>query len=153
MGQQQINCSPVEFVTITPPSGQTCSQYMDRYISSSGGYLTNPDATSSCQFCGVRTTDELLGANFNIFYRHHWRNFGFMIAYIIFNVRSLSLWVALAPLNLGKLIRYSAFLLWHIYSASALGAFSHLLSDLKRRELCYHIVADFQLFMIFIDSI
>jgi hypothetical protein len=88
IGRQQINCSAVEFVTITPPSGQTCGQYMDRYISSSGGYLTNPNATSSCQFCGVRTTDELMGASFNIFYHHHWRNFGLMIAFIVFNVRS-----------------------------------------------------------------
>ena len=60
---------------------------MDKYIASSGGYLTNPNATFSCQFCGVRTTDELMGASFNIFYRHHWRNFGFMIAFTIFNVR------------------------------------------------------------------
>lgn len=88
VGLQQINCSPVEFVNIIPPSGQTCAQYMSTFISSSGGYLANPNATSSCQFCGVRTTDELLGANFNIFYDHHWRDFGLMIAFILFNVRS-----------------------------------------------------------------
>lgn len=86
VGLQQINCSPVEFVNIIPPSGQTCAQYMSTFISSSGGYLANPNATSSCQFCGVRTTDELLGANFNIFYDHHWRDFGLMIAFILFNI-------------------------------------------------------------------
>ena len=36
------NCSDIEYVTINPPAGMACSQYMDPYIASSGGYLTNP---------------------------------------------------------------------------------------------------------------
>jgi ATP-binding cassette subfamily G (WHITE) protein 2 (SNQ2) len=84
--QQQINCASIEFVTITPPPGQTCAQYMNTYISYAGGYLTNPNATSSCQFCAVRTTDQLIGARFEIFYDHHWRDFGLVVVYIAFNV-------------------------------------------------------------------
>ncbi len=61
---------------------------MDRYISFAGGYLANPNAASNCQFCSTRTTDQFLATNFNIFYGHHWRNFGFMIAYVAFNVSS-----------------------------------------------------------------
>jgi ABC-type multidrug transport system permease subunit len=87
IGGQQVNCSAIEFVNITPPSGQTCGQYMNPYISSAGGYLTNPDATSACNFCGVRTTDDLMAVNYNIFYSHRWRNSGFMVAFIVFNVR------------------------------------------------------------------
>ncbi|KAF8329222.1 pleiotropic drug resistance ABC transporter [Amanita rubescens] len=86
IGHQEVNCSSVEFVTINPPSGLTCRQYMDRYISFAGGYLANPNAASSCQFCSIRTTDQFLATNFNIFYSHHWRNFGFMIAYVAFNI-------------------------------------------------------------------
>lgn len=86
IGRQQVNCSPIEFVNITPPSGQSCGQYMTPFISRVGGYLTNPNATSSCQFCTVRTTDELIGTNFDIFYNHRWRNLGFMMVYITFNV-------------------------------------------------------------------
>ena len=55
IGKQEVNCAAVEFVTITPPSGMTCAGYMDSYISAAGGYLSNPDATSACQFCSVRS--------------------------------------------------------------------------------------------------
>jgi len=59
---------------------------MERFISSAGGYLTNPEATSSCQFCSVKSSDKFLADGINIFYNHHWRNFGIMVAYIAFNV-------------------------------------------------------------------
>lgn len=59
---------------------------MQNYITNAGGYLTNPDATSGCQFCSVRTTDQFLGPSFNIVYSHHWRNLGFLMAFILFNV-------------------------------------------------------------------
>jgi len=88
-GNQEINCASVEFVTINPPSGQSCSQYMDRYISSAGGYLTNPDATSSCKFCAFRTTDQFLKLSFNIQYSHHWRNAGIFIGFIAINIFAL----------------------------------------------------------------
>lgn len=51
-----------------------------------GGYLSNPDASSDCGFCSTRTTDEWLGNLFNIYYSHHWRNIGLIIAFIGFNV-------------------------------------------------------------------
>ncbi|PPQ74645.1 hypothetical protein CVT26_005690 [Gymnopilus dilepis] len=86
IGHQEVNCSPVEFVPVNPPSGMTCQQYMGPYMSFAGGYLSNPDATSMCQFCSTRTTDQFLGASFNIFYEHHWRNFGILVAFVGFNV-------------------------------------------------------------------
>jgi len=86
VGRQPINCSPVEFVNLNPPSGQTCGQYMNAFISFAGGYLTNPEASSACQFCGVRSTDQFLAAGFNIYYHHQWRNFGLMLGYVVFNV-------------------------------------------------------------------
>jgi len=85
IGRQEVNCAAVEFVTLEPPLG-TCGDYMAKFIAASGGYLTNPDATSACQFCAVRTTDQFLANNFNIFYSHRWRNIGFLVAYIMFNV-------------------------------------------------------------------
>lgn len=86
LGQQQVNCSAVEFVTIQPPSGLSCAEYMGPYINQAGGYLSNPDATSACQFCSVRTTDEFLGYAFNIFYDHRWRDAGIVAGAIAFNV-------------------------------------------------------------------
>jgi CDR ABC transporter len=59
---------------------------MQQYISNSGGYLKNPDATSLCEFCSSATTDQFLESNFNIHYSHHWRNFGLMMAFVGFNV-------------------------------------------------------------------
>lgn len=88
MGRRQINCSPIELVRLNPPSGLTCGQYMDGFISKMGGYVTDPNATSACGFCSVRTTDQFLNSAFNIFYENHWRNFGIMMGYIVFNVCS-----------------------------------------------------------------
>ena len=86
LGRQDINCSPVEFVQLTPPSGETCQSYMENFISFAGGYLSNPEATDACNYCSSRTTDQFLINSFNIFYEHHWRNLGFMVAFTAFNV-------------------------------------------------------------------
>ncbi|KAJ3515824.1 hypothetical protein NLJ89_g1517 [Agrocybe chaxingu] len=85
MGRRSVRCSPIEFVNLNPPSGLTCGQYMANFISFAGGYLTNPDALSDCQFCSLETTDQFLGSGFNIFYDHRWRNVGIMAAFIVCN--------------------------------------------------------------------
>lgn len=86
VGRMEINCAAQELSKIIPPSGLTCGAYMQNYIASAGGYLTNPDATTDCLFCSSRTTDQFLSSSFNIFYSHRWRNFGLLIGYTIFNV-------------------------------------------------------------------
>lgn len=86
MGRQTLECSAVEFVFLTPPSGQTCGKYMERFISDAGGYLTNPETSSFCQFCSFNSSDKFLETNFNIFYENHWRDFGILIAFGVFNV-------------------------------------------------------------------
>ncbi|KAF9449781.1 pleiotropic drug resistance ABC transporter [Macrolepiota fuliginosa MF-IS2] len=86
LGRQSIECSAIEFVQLNPPSGMTCAQYLNPFISAAGGYLTNPDATTTCNFCSMSTADQFLASGFNIFYDHAWRNFGFMIVYIVFNI-------------------------------------------------------------------
>jgi len=68
----------------------TCSQYMDPYMTRAGGYLTNPDSTTACQFCSLRTTDDLLDFSFNIKYSNRWRDVGIFIAFIAFNVCDFS---------------------------------------------------------------
>jgi ATP-binding cassette, subfamily G (WHITE), member 2, SNQ2 len=86
LGHQKIECSPIEFVTITPPSNMTCGQYLNPYISFAGGNLTNPDATSGCQFCSIATTDQFMMQSFNISYDHHWRDLGIVCAFAVANV-------------------------------------------------------------------
>ncbi|KAI0265441.1 ABC-2 type transporter-domain-containing protein [Gloeopeniophorella convolvens] len=86
LGGSEITCAPVEYSIVHPPSGQTCQQYLGPFINNFGGYLTNPDAGDSCQFCSFRTADQFLGFNVNIFDSNHWRNFAFMWIYIASNV-------------------------------------------------------------------
>lgn len=57
VGRSAVVCSAVELVTIQPPAGQTCEQWMGPYQSAAGGYLQNPGATSDCSFCPVSSTD------------------------------------------------------------------------------------------------
>ncbi|KAK6996716.1 pleiotropic drug resistance ABC transporter [Favolaschia claudopus] len=85
-GRKPIVCSAIELVTVNPPSGQTCGQYFEAYMSFAGGYLTNENATTGCQFCPTATTDQLFEAAFSIFYDHHWRDVGLMFAYIGFDI-------------------------------------------------------------------
>ncbi|QRV75743.1 ABC-2 type transporter [Ceratobasidium sp. AG-Ba] len=60
LGGLATQCSPAEIQTLTPPSGQTCQQYMDQFISRAGGYLLNGSDTSNCQFCTQSSADTYL---------------------------------------------------------------------------------------------
>ncbi|THH03170.1 hypothetical protein EW145_g6471 [Phellinidium pouzarii] len=85
VGNQQIECSSSEFAVLDPPPGQTCLDYLRASISSSGGYVANGFATTSCQYCPARTTDAFLARNFNIFYAHRWRNVGIVLGASVLN--------------------------------------------------------------------
>lgn len=85
VGRTQISCSSVEFIKINPPSGQTCVQYLTKFIDMNGGYLTNANATSQCNFCQYRTTDQFLESR-NVFYDNRWRSLGIFIGFTAFNV-------------------------------------------------------------------
>ncbi len=80
-----LKCEQSEFNVLTPPTGQSCSEYLDPYISTHGGYLQNPNAVNSCHYCPF-TSQETVMETFNIKWKYRWRNFGFIWVYIIFNV-------------------------------------------------------------------
>ena len=86
VGRSEITCASTELVQLEPPSGLTCSQYMDTFISTAGGYIANPNATSECLYCSARTSDAFLLSSFNISYDHHWRDFGILAGVTVFNV-------------------------------------------------------------------
>ncbi|KDR82402.1 hypothetical protein GALMADRAFT_56996 [Galerina marginata CBS 339.88] len=86
IGRHNVTCSSVEFVTIDPPNDLTCSQFLSNFISSTGGYLQNPEALSNCQLCGMKSTDQFLALSFHIFYDNRWRDLGVFVAFVIFNV-------------------------------------------------------------------
>jgi ABC-type multidrug transport system permease subunit len=91
-------CEAVELLHFDPPSNLTCKDYMADYMSTRGGYLENPAATSDCAFCTISSTDTFLGA-VSSHYKDAWRNFGIMWAFIIFNIFAAVFiyWLARVP--------------------------------------------------------
>ena len=80
-----VHCADNEFVMFSPPSGSTCQQYLEPYISQAGGYLQDPSATDTCKFCTYNDTNVFL-SGIGLSYSNAWRDFGIMWAYIIFNI-------------------------------------------------------------------
>lgn len=93
-----VQCAANEYLTFQPPANQTCGEYLTTYIEAVGGYLTNADATSDCNFCTVSNSNVYL-SSVSTDYSDRWRNFGIMWAFIIFNVfAALGLyWLARVP--------------------------------------------------------
>lgn len=81
-----VKCSSIEFLTLQPPSGQTCLEFLGTWQNAtSGGEIRNPDATSDCQYCTIGDTDQFL-SQVGISYADRWRNFGLLVVYVVFNV-------------------------------------------------------------------
>lgn len=59
-GNQDIQCSLTEIVSITPPSAVTCQSYLENYMNMHGGYLLNPRDSSDCQFCPTSSSNAFL---------------------------------------------------------------------------------------------
>ncbi|GKZ71138.1 hypothetical protein AnigIFM60653_003613 [Aspergillus niger] len=91
-------CEAVEYLHFSPPPDTTCQSYMSNYISTHGGYLENPNATSDCSFCTISSTDTYL-AQVNSYFSDAWRNFGLMWVYIVFNIFAAVFiyWLARVP--------------------------------------------------------
>lgn len=85
VGRTPIECSTQELVTLEPPSGQTCGEFMAPFLENVGGYLVDETSTTECNYCSASTTDELLG-QFGLSYGTRWRDFGLLWVYILFNI-------------------------------------------------------------------
>lgn len=85
VGGASVHCSDAELLTVNPPAGQTCAEYLDPFVSELGGALLNGVATADCHMCPISSTDAFL-AGLNISAADAWRNFGLMWVYIVFNV-------------------------------------------------------------------
>ncbi|KAF2766133.1 hypothetical protein EJ03DRAFT_354264 [Teratosphaeria nubilosa] len=82
---REITCSSSEVSSFDPPAGQTCGEYMQAYLKTASGTLQNPQATSDCQYCSLRSANQFL-AGANIYWDDRWRDFGLMWVYVAFNV-------------------------------------------------------------------
>ncbi|KAA8565710.1 hypothetical protein EYC84_009553 [Monilinia fructicola] len=85
LANTKVVCDSIEYLHLNPPSTQTCSEYLDPYISVAGGYLNNPEARTDCEFCSISDTNVFL-AGVNSYYSEVWRNWGILWVYIVFNI-------------------------------------------------------------------
>lgn len=94
-----VSCADSEVSRFDAPNGSTCSEYMADYMHSAGGFLVDDSGdTSECQFCPLKDTNVFL-SSLNSDFSHRWRNFGFLWAYIIFNIAAAFFfyWLARVP--------------------------------------------------------
>ncbi|KAK6461711.1 multidrug resistance protein [Scheffersomyces coipomensis] len=98
LANTNVVCAAEELVVFNPPSGDTCGTYMAPYISLAGGYLTDSNATSGCQFCQMGSTNAFL-ASVNSYFSERWRNFGIFLAFIVINIilTIIFYWAARVP--------------------------------------------------------
>jgi ABC-type multidrug transport system permease subunit len=98
LANSEVVCNPIEFLHFNPPSGESCGDYMQTYISEAGGYLLDENATTNCSFCSVKDTNTFL-KNLNSDYSLRWRNFGLMWVFIVFNIFAAvgMYWLARVP--------------------------------------------------------
>jgi len=80
-----ITCKPDEFAVFNPPSGQTCGQWAEAFVSTVGGYIDNVNDTIACRYCQYKVGDEFFEP-LNISYHHRWRDIWIFFAFIIFNL-------------------------------------------------------------------
>ncbi|KAM0600644.1 hypothetical protein ACHAPN_000436 [Verticillium nonalfalfae] len=80
-----VTCSQEEVSIFSPPSGQTCGEYLQAFLEQAPGVLQNPNDTESCRYCSLSVADQYLAGS-RIFYSERWRNFGIMWAFILFNI-------------------------------------------------------------------
>jgi ABC-type multidrug transport system permease subunit len=83
----EIVCAEEELAVFQPPSGITCAEYMAEAFrsGSADGTLLDPGATSDCQYCPLRSANQVLGG-LQIEYSDRWRNWGFGLVYVAFNI-------------------------------------------------------------------
>ncbi|KAF1938793.1 ABC transporter CDR4 [Clathrospora elynae] len=85
LANNKVQCAQNELIAFDPPQGSTCGEYISDYRAASGGYMSNPNATSGCEFCAIEDTNAFL-KSISSDYSQAWRNFGILWAYCIFNV-------------------------------------------------------------------
>ncbi|RCK57807.1 Multidrug resistance protein CDR2 [Candida viswanathii] len=97
LSNNEVTCATRELLTIDPPSGETCSSFLDPFISMAGGYYSAND-DGSCSVCPMSSTNTFLHA-IHALYSERWRNFGIFIAFIAINIvlATFFYWLARVP--------------------------------------------------------
>jgi len=98
-----VVCAANELLHFAPLAGQTCGAYMSAYIKIAGGYLEDANATDTCSFCTIGSTNTYLAGS-HAFYSERWRNFGIFISYSVFNIAGALFvyWLVRVPKKTGN---------------------------------------------------
>lgn len=54
----QVQCLPEEFTSFRVPDNQTCGEYIADFLTSNSGYVADPSAIGSCDYCAYSTGAE-----------------------------------------------------------------------------------------------
>ena len=81
IGNEEVTCADNEVVTVVPPGGQTCGEYLTAYATANDGQVQNSNATSDCSFCLLSSTNTFLDGN-KANCDTRWRDYGIGMAYI-----------------------------------------------------------------------
>lgn len=78
-------CSDIELLKLNPPDGQTCGEYLNQYEVYANANILNKSATTGCEICSIKDTDQFLSM-LSIYFSDHWRNIGLLFVYVVFNI-------------------------------------------------------------------
>ncbi|KPI38214.1 ATP-dependent permease PDR15 [Cyphellophora attinorum] len=107
LANRPITCAQNELARFDPPSGQTCGDYMQKYLAGGApGQLLDPSATTGCEYCPIRNANQFLERSW-ISTSDGYRNLGILWAYIVFN--------AAAAMGLYWLFRVKRYRLSHLF--------------------------------------
>lgn len=81
----KITCAPKEYNVFQPPTSQSCAQWANPFIQTSGGYLLNPNDTSDCRYCQYNVGDEYL-KTVEVEFGNRYRDLGIFAAFICSNM-------------------------------------------------------------------
>ncbi|TGZ78451.1 hypothetical protein EX30DRAFT_322445 [Ascodesmis nigricans] len=94
-----VQCSDIEYLTLQPPKGMTCGEYLGPWKNATmGGNIVDMDATKDCKYCTLSNTDQFLD-QIGINYDNRWRDMGILIVYVVFNTAMALLlyWLVRVP--------------------------------------------------------
>lgn len=124
IGDSQVTCADTEIVSFTAPflsdyymnasysntTRITCGEYMQNFIDNNGGYLTNAQSNTTCNFCTLSSTNAFIRDNVHSSYDLRWQNWGIFFCYLFINmiICVLAYWIFRVPKKDRKVHQTSA---------------------------------------------
>ncbi|KAI8631803.1 ABC transporter [Xylariaceae sp. FL1651] len=85
-----MTCRASEISVFQPPNGTSCQDYAGDFLRTATGFLLNPDATSSCEYCRYKDGQSYY-IQWGYDFVHRYRNVGIFIGFIAFNYTAVIL--------------------------------------------------------------